>query len=112
MGLQADRPPELLEELDTLGGIMRTYSHQISARIRREAHQEACERIARALPLLEVAHAVSTGCTCHECQAGDVDRPEPASVPEILETTGGHAVIVRDRVTSSTPWADVWGDAR
>lgn len=82
---------------------------QIQQRIREERRREL---EARALGLEELAHAVDTGCACHQCRAEELERPAPAPVPELLRTTGGFAVVVGDRVTADLPWADAWGSGR
>ena len=72
---------------------MSSYNHQISARIRREAHQEACDRLVEELEAKE-------------------DEVTPKRVPEILRTTGGYAVIVENRVEDVYPYNDVWKDGK
>lgn len=63
----------------------------------------------------EVAHAVATGCECHECQAPRTFRPTPVSVPEApVKVRGGIArsSVKLVKVSDPAPFADVWGDAR
>jgi hypothetical protein len=72
------------------------HSYRISARIKREAHQEAVDRIAEGV----------TG------ETGESEVVSPMVVPEILRTTGGYAVIVENRVEDVYPYNDVWKDGK
>ena len=66
-------------------------------------------------PVDEFVWAISTGCTCHECQAPRTFRPMPVGVPEApVKVRGGIArsSVQLVKVTDAAPFADVWGDAR
>jgi len=77
----------------------------------RQAEEEAAAEAAVTFPLVALAHAVATGCECHECRT-TVVRPAPALVPDLVAVAGGHAVIVGTTVVDVIPFVDVWGNGR
>lgn len=92
-------------------------SGQVPARMRTRSEIMAARRAERAGKLTEVAYAVATGCTCSECRVDDVDRPEPATVPEleVKRAAGGRVALVDFRpvaIVEASPYADCWGEGR